>query len=63
MNNYGFIKVASCSPKLKVANPFYNVQEIKNVILDADKKNTKIIVFPELSITGYTCGDLFLQKN
>lgn len=63
MLNYGFIKVAASSPKLKVANPVYNANEIKNIILEADNNKAKIIVFPELSITGYTCGDLFAQKR
>ncbi|WP_027308682.1 NAD(+) synthase [Caloramator sp. ALD01] len=63
MNNFGFIKVAASSPKLKVANPFYNAEEIKNIILEADKNFAKVIVFPELSITGYTCADLFSQKK
>lgn len=62
MKNYGYIKVAVASPKLKVANPEYNSSEIFSLIKQADEKKSAIIVFPELSITGYTCGDLFNQK-
>lgn len=63
MQNYGFIKVAAASPKLKVANIEYNVLRIENLMHEAYKKGVYILVFPELSITGYTCGDLFMQKN
>jgi len=63
MQNFGFIKVAAASPKLKVANVEYNVKRIKHLIREAHKKGAYFLVFPELSITGYSCGDLFLQKN
>lgn len=63
MSNYGFIKVAAASPKLKVANPDYNVSEMLKLIKEAGKKGTSVIGFPELSITGYTCADLFLHAN
>ncbi|QCX33922.1 NAD(+) synthase [Caloramator sp. E03] len=61
MRNYGFVRVASACPKLKVADVKYNVGEIKSLILKAYKENVSILVFPELSITGYTCADLFGQ--
>ncbi len=61
MNNYGFIRAAAASPKLKVANPDYNVMEIAGMIKEADEKGAAFVVFPELSLTGYTCGDLFRQ--
>lgn len=61
-NKLGIILVAAASPKLKVANPDYNCKEIIECIKTCDK-NTSIIVFPELAITGYTCGDLFFQNT
>lgn len=59
----GFIKVAAVTPKIKVADTTYNAHEITNLILEADGAGAKIIVLPELCITGYTCGDLFLQDR
>lgn len=59
MINNGFIKVCSITPKLEVGNPLYNVKEMLNA-LEACKAS--IAVFPELSITGYTCGDLFYSN-
>src|SRR5574344_1867602 len=60
--NYGFVKVAAAVPSVKVADCNYNVQQMENHILVAEGKGVHIIVFPELSITGYTCGDLFQQE-
>ena len=59
----GFIKVACATPKIKVADVDFNVEIIKNMMLEASSKGAKIIVFPELSITGYTCQDLFYQHT
>ena len=59
---HGFIKVAAVTPALKVADCIYNTTEIIKNIKEAAKKGAKIIVFPELSITGYTCSDLFWQE-
>lgn len=61
--NYGMFRVAAASLKLKVANPSYNKVEIKKAIYDAEKKGVRLLVTPELSITGYTCGDLFFTKS
>lgn len=58
----GFIKVASAIPLVKVANCQYNLQQIETQIATAEGKGVEIIVFPELSITGYTCQDLFRQS-
>ena len=58
----GFIKVAAAIPSLKVANCQYNLQQIENAIAMAEGKGVEIIVFPELSVTGYTCQDLFRQR-
>ena len=60
--NYGFIRAACVSPDVVVADCHSNAQKIVESALDASVKGAKIIVFPELSITGYTCGDLFFQK-
>lgn len=56
-----FIKVASACPKTKVGDINYNVSTILECINDAKNNNSKFIVFPELCITSYTCGDLFLN--
>lgn len=61
--NYGMFRVASASLKLKVANPSYNKVEIKKAIYDAEKQGVRLLVTPELSITGYSCGDLFFTKS
>lgn len=58
---YGFVRTAAAVPKLRVADCDYNTNEIINMINDASEKNVELCVFPELSITGYTCADLFLQ--
>ena len=57
----GFIKVAAASPKQKVADCDYNGTQILECIREAAQTGVKILVFPELCISGYTCGDLFLQ--
>ena len=57
----GFVKVASAIPKVKVADCRYNIVEINRLIQEAATSDVQIIVFPELSITGYSCGDLFFQ--
>ena len=58
----GFIKAAAVTPKIRVADPVYNAQVICERMEEACDAGAKIIVFPELCITGYTCGDLFLQQ-
>lgn len=60
--NYGFIKVASAVPSVKVADCKYNVEQIEQQIVLAEGQGVEIIVFPELSLTGYTCQDLFRQN-
>ena len=59
---HGFVKTAAVTPKIRVAQPEYNGTEIIRLMKEAAEKGAKIIVFPELCITGYTCGDLFLQE-
>ncbi len=63
MKKYGFVRVASCVPELKVADVTFNVEEIIRNIKEADAKEVAVIVFPELSVTGYTCSDLFFQEE
>ena len=59
---HGLIKVASAVPLTKVADCTYNIQQIENLIAQAEGKGVEIIVFPELCVTGYTCQDLFRQQ-
>ncbi len=58
----GFIKVAAATPKIKAADPVYNAAAVCGELEKAYSLGAKIIVFPELCLTGYTCGDLFLQE-
>lgn len=58
----GLIKVATAIPPVKVADCEYNIQQIENIIAQAEGKGIEVIVFPELSITGYSCQDLFRQS-
>lgn len=59
---YGFIKVCAATPKIRVADLPYNTQNIISAIGEGYKEGCDLIVFPELCVTGYTCGDLFQQK-
>ncbi len=59
----GFLKVASATPTIQVANCPYNAQQIITVAKQAAEKQVSAIVFPELCLTGYTCGDLFFQQT
>lgn len=58
-----FIKVASACPNTRVSDVDYNIENILKCITEANEKGCKFIVFPELSVTSYTCGDLFLQEH
>ncbi|WP_373697174.1 NAD(+) synthase [Porphyromonas loveana] len=58
---YGFMKVAAAVPFVKVADCDYNIERIDRMVHEADAKGVEIMTFPELSITGYSCGDLFYQ--
>ena len=60
--NYGYIKVASAVPRVKVGDCQYNLKEIEQMIARAEGQGVEIIVFPELCLTGYTCQDLFRQQ-
>ena len=59
----GIIKVAAASPKVRIADIDFNKERIKDMMRRASDKSVKVLVLPELSITGYTCGDLFFQKK
>ena len=58
----GFVKIAAATPDLRVADCAYNASEIIKQAKQAAEKGAHLIVFPELCLTGYTCGDLFLQQ-
>ncbi|MFI3296203.1 MAG: NAD(+) synthase [bacterium] len=61
--NYGFIKVASAISGVRISDCQWNISRIESLIEEAEENNASIIVFPELSITGYTCGDLFRSQH
>lgn len=61
--NYGFIRVGAAIPELRVANCEYNTTEIIRQVKEAEDKDIQILAFPELSITSYTCADLFFQSR
>lgn len=62
MNNYGFLRTAASSLKLKVADISFNTSAIKEAVDSAVSKDVRLLVTPELSITGYTCADLFFTN-
>ena len=57
----GFIRVAAATPKIQVADCMYNREQIEQMMKEAYERQASLVVFPELCLTGYTCGDLFLQ--
>lgn len=61
--NYGFVKVAAAVPHIQVADCFYNIEKIEGLMRQASEKGVQIIAFPELSVTAYTCLDLFAQQT
>lgn len=62
MNRYGFVRVCAATPEVRVADVDFNVKNILSAANKAAEKGAQVIVFPELCITGYTCGDLFNQR-
>lgn len=62
MNRYGFVRVCAATPEIRVADVDFNVKNILSAANKAAEKGAQVIVFPELCITGYTCGDLFNQR-
>jgi len=63
MEHTGFFKVAAAIPEVKVADCGFNTLQIKKLVLNAYQQQAEIVCFPELSVTAYTCGDLFLQQT
>ncbi|MBO7123640.1 MAG: NAD(+) synthase [Treponema sp.] len=61
--DYGFFRAAAASVGLKVADPAFNAEQIITAASQAEAKDAKLVVFPELCVTGYTCGDLFFQES
>ena len=62
MNSYGYIKVAAVVPEVKVADCGFNTERIIEMMQQAAERGVRIAVFPELSITAYSCGDLFTKQ-
>ena len=61
--NFGFVRVAACVPRLRVADCAFNAQEVKQMISRALDEGVEVICFPELTVTGYTCADLFFNQQ
>ena len=59
----GFIRAAAATPKVRVADPQYNGERVIELMEEGFKRGVKLMVFPELCLTAYTCGDLFLQSS
>lgn len=59
----GFLKVGVASVDVEVANPIHNKEKVMEVIKKADKNGVKLLVFPELVLTAYTCNDLFYKRR
>ena len=59
----GFISVACGAPKLRLADCHYNAEQTFSMMRQAEKAGAKVLVLPELGLTGYTCGDLFYQDT
>lgn len=63
MKRYGFIKVAAATPVVRIADCHTNIEAVALLLSEAAERGVSITVFPELSVTGYTCGDLFQQSR
>jgi NAD+ synthase (glutamine-hydrolysing) len=63
MRNYGFFRIGAAIPQLKVADCEFNAQQVAKHITEANDQEVQVVCFPELSISSYTCGDLFLQRT
>ena len=61
MTEYGFLRVGAAVPNVRVADVDYNLNGLIEIVKDADHKECDVVVFPEMSVTGYTCADLFMQ--
>ena len=60
---FGFYRFAAVVPKLRVADVEFNVEELLRCYRLAEQERADAVVFPELCVTGYTCGDLFFQER
>ena len=58
---FGYVKIGAAVPQLKLADCISNKEEILKLIREANEKGIRVLTFPELALTGYTCGDLFFQ--
>jgi NAD+ synthase (glutamine-hydrolysing) len=63
LTDYGFVRVAAASPRLAVGSVRHNVDQIIDMLGKAEEAGASVVLFPELSVTGYTCADLFLQPT
>ena len=61
--NFGFVRVAAAVPAIRVADCKFNAEQIKLQIDEALNEGVEVVCFPELSITGYTCADLFFTQQ
>ena len=61
MKHFGFVKVAAAIPTVRVADPAYNAEQALALIKQAAQRGVRVVALPELNLTGYTCGDLFLK--
>lgn len=61
--NYGFVNVAAAIPSVRVADVKYNMSEVTTLLFKAEAEGVEVVVFPELSLTGYSCQDLFAQQT
>ena len=61
MDNFGFLKVAAAIPHVRVGDCDYNTERMAALADEAARRGVEIVVFPELGVTGYTCGDLLLH--
>ncbi len=62
MENFGFFRACACIPSVELANPDFNISQIIEMARKANDQKCRLVVFPELSVTGYTCADLFNQE-
>ena len=60
---HGFICTAAATPKIRVADPVYNGEQVLLLMRQGAEQKAKVMVFPELCLTGYTCDDLFFQNT
>src|SRR5581483_1699606 len=63
MSHHGFVRVAAAVPRLRVADCAFNAQHVLSLLERGQREGAAVAVFPELCLTGYTCGDLFHQPT